>query len=251
MANAPADTGPGADGLLQMLEQQGWQAQSAADGSLIFRPPGPRTTPDQGSAPTGEPGAEPAQAETQEIERLLLERGWRTKTDTAGNTLLIPVRTTADETPRVELAGPETAAETGHGKTTTQPFSQFQRALSSTGWLVRPAPDGSMTIFPPGSANEPSPERPGATGDGHGHCAGVILTAVTQGEISLPIDGPDKAARLATDWIADFGHADTTLGRIRQINHLYVVSIVDRASPHLLRNQLIIRSENGGIIATR
>jgi hypothetical protein len=230
--------------LLQMLEQQGWQAQTSTDGSLIFRPP--TTAPEQGvdtKFPTTT-GSIPATAS--DVERLLLERGWRMETDASGNTLLLPAQAPRPSDQSLESVSPTTTKEL---PATADPFVQFQRSLSEKGWLVKSASDGSILVYPPVRKDVSQAGKHDAGSTRRGYCAGIDLTAVQQQEVLLPIDSPEKAFRLATDWIADFGHADHAVGRIRRINQVYSVSVVDTAPPFHLRNQLIIRSDNGRVIA--
>ena len=100
--------------LLQMLEQQGWQAQTGPDGSLIFRPP--TTAPEQkadvgGSKVPTTTGPTPATAS--DVERLLLERGWRMETDASGNTLLLPAQAPRPSDQSLESVSPTTTEERG------------------------------------------------------------------------------------------------------------------------------------------
>jgi hypothetical protein len=233
--------------LLQMLEQQGWQAQTGPDGSLIFRPP---TTASEQKADVGgskvptTTGATPATAS--DVERLLLERGWRMETDASGNTLLLPAQAPRPSNRSLESVSPATTEEVA---ATTDPFVQFQRSLSEKGWLVKSASDGSILVYPPVRKEVSQAGKRDVGSTRRGYCAGIDLTAVQQQEVLLPIDSPEKAFRLATDWIANFGHADHAVGRIRRINQVYSVSVVDTEPPFHLRNQLIIRSDNGRVIA--
>ena len=233
--------------LLQMLEQQGWQAQTGPDGSLIFRPP--TTAPEQKADVGGSkvpPTTGPTPATASDVERLLLERGWRMETDASGNTLLLPAQASRPTDRSLESVSPTTTEEVA---ATTDPFVQFQRSLSEKGWLVKSASDGSILVYPPVKKAVSQADKRDVGSNSRGYCAGIDLTAVQQQEVLLPIDSPEKAFRLATDWIANFGHADHAVGRIRRINQVYSVSVVDTAPPFHLRNQLIIRSDNGRVIA--
>jgi hypothetical protein len=233
--------------LLQMLEQQGWQAQSGADGSLIFRPP--TTAPEQKADVGGSKvptTTKPTPATASDVERLLLERGWRMETDAAGNTLLLPAQTPRPSNQSLDSVSPTTTEDVAAA---ADPFVQFQRSLSEKGWLVKSASDGSILVYPPARKEVSQAGKRDVGSTRRGYCAGIDLTAVQQQEVLLPIDSPEKAFRLATDWIANFGHADHAVGRIRRINQVYSVSVVDTEPPFHLRNQLIIRSDNGRVIA--
>jgi hypothetical protein len=68
---------------------------------------------------------------------------------------------------------------------------------------------------------------------------------------SRPVNSLDEARMLATDWLALTGQEDMTVGAIREADLVYVVNIVDKDSPHELRNQMIIRGADGFYIMVR
>ena len=53
---------------------------------------------------------------------------------------------------------------------------------------------------------------------------------------------------IAEAWLADSGADGATVGRIRQIFRVYVVSIVDTAPPHRLRHQIAVRRDDGKVL---
>jgi hypothetical protein len=60
-----------------------------------------------------------------------------------------------------------------------------------------------------------------------------------------PIDSLEEARRQAMDWLTLTRQEDLSVGSIRKIDWIYIVNIVDKKSPHNLRNQLIIRGADG------
>lgn len=285
VAENTALSSPGTN-LRQLLEEQGWQQEIDADGNTLFYPPGqessqstkapPAVVPDifqqlrergweirtdtEGNTlltpavqstqtPARSHPTTPASAETErpagalsivvppELETLLRERGWHIETDTAGDTLLMPTGSVPSDTTNIET------------RQAPDPFLQFIQSLENKGWRVEPAESGAVIIFPPVQADElPSDRGDPLQPDQRGHCQWIELEAIATGEIELPVDGPGKAKKLAGAWIDNFGLPGLSVGKVRQINHVYAVSIVDSETPYWLRNQLIIRSNDGGVI---
>ncbi|MES9958566.1 MAG: hypothetical protein ABW086_16095 [Sedimenticola sp.] len=59
------------------------------------------------------------------------------------------------------------------------------------------------------------------------------------------IDSWSKAHTIASAWLKLSNLSGQSVGRIRKINRIYVISIVDEQPPHNLQNQLIIRATDG------
>jgi hypothetical protein len=261
--------------LPRLLEEQGWQHQSDAAGNVYFHPPQPVNVSDHSRETTG-----PAVGRV-DIEQLLLERGWRIETNTQGDTLLLPVSPPApadiDQMLRergwrilrdvdgntllmptsstaMAPSAPSTPKQTSQAAPasvdmdqpdTSGPTAQFQQALQEKGWIVRTESDGSMVIYPPASSTRTPAPREDHAVTGYGYCEGITLVGE---ESQRPIDTEEKAKLLAGAWIAHFGQATHAVGKARQVNQVFVVSIVESAPPHTLRNLLVIR-ENGSIVA--
>lgn len=246
---AEPGSAPVGNDLVRLLEQQGWQARTDSDGSITFSPPTQDTAKTEAAPQPDNTLAETRPAAAPEVERLLRQRGWRTETDASGNTMLMPAPLKTQGGHTAEKPASEISSEPAETTARTTPFNQFRRSLKDKGWRVETAKDGSLTIYPPAQPHELQTTQQTATASQRGYCQGVDLTTVGQHEVALPINTHDEAARLATDWIANFGQADHLVGRIRRINRVYSVSIVEDQAPHHLRNQLIIRAEDGGVIA--
>jgi hypothetical protein len=243
----PADKSeaqPAMPDIVQQLRERGWEMRTDTEGNTLLirvdqntwspakqQPASPAVEEAQSSA--GAPSTVPPDVET-----LLRERGWRMETDADGAILLAPTGSAPSGSTEID---------------TTQvpdPFLRFRQALREKGWRVEPAEDGAVIIYPPVKADElfADPVYPAAP-DKRGHYQGIALEAVTNGEIELPVDNQSEARKLAAAWVESFGGPGLTVGKVRQISRIYAVSVVETETPYLLRNQLIIRRDNGRVIA--
>jgi hypothetical protein len=116
----------------------------------------------------------------------------------------------------------------------------LQTAAAERGWAHRREPDGSLVLFPPGLLPAP----------GHaGECQiGMIRIAGVE-DIGLPVDTEEKAYRLAEFWLREVDGSSLAIGRIRQVNRLFLVSVVGQEAPFLLQTQLVIRANDGCLMA--
>jgi hypothetical protein len=112
--------------------------------------------------------------------------------------------------------------------------------LAARGWRTRRDADGSLLLFPlaraPESTSSLSP------------VGGVVTDAVRDGDVTLPIDSWSEAKTVTLSWLDSLGDSTLTLGRIRGIFRVYLVSIVDAEPPHSLRHQIAISVEEGRVI---
>ena len=220
--NATSTSPPGTN-LPQLLTEQGWRQTTDADGNTIIYLPAHKSETQSSAAA--------ASTVPPDVETLLRERGWRMETEADGTILLAPTGSAAAGSTEID---------------TTQvpdPFLLFRQALKDKGWRVEPAEGGALIIYPPLNADpvEPLSEK-------QMPCQEVELEVVANGTIELPVDNQNKARKLAAAWIDSLAHPGLAVGKVRQINRVYAVSIVEAATPHRLRNQLIIRSVNGRVI---
>ena len=216
--------------LQELLRQRGWVIRESAAGTTLQLLLDPPSAP---PAPTQEPPPG-AGSRAQDVYRMLEERGWRIHQDASGNTLLIPARTAGSP-----ASGSTTTAAGPAGDS----LADFRRAAEATGWRIESTADGSLIMRPPGA----SAVRLDATST-IGTCQGVVTPSVATGSLGLPISNTASARRLAEEWLTDNASVGRAVGRLRQVNRIYVVSIVDDAPPFQLRNQLIIRRDNGRVI---
>jgi hypothetical protein len=229
--------------IYQQLRELGWEIHTDAEGNTLLIPVDQSTRSPAKSHPVSPPvvGAESSAGASStvppDVEALLRERGWRIETDAAGNTLLVPTGSVPSDTAE---------SDTAH---TPDPFLQFRQLLEDKGWRVEPAEDGAAIIYPPVKADNLRADRGNPLPDKRSHCQWIELEAVANGEIELPVDNQSKARKLATVWIDSYGRPGLAVGKVRRINRLYAVSVVETETPYQLRNQLIIRSDNGRVIA--
>lgn len=168
------------------------------------------------------------------LEAALKTHGWRVERDSEGALLLFPP---------LSEPGPETTdplpAETGE-RIDAADLDALQAAAAERGWGHRRETDGSLVLLPPGFSAE--------AGNGTPCQIGMVRVSGAEG-IPLPVDTEDKAYRLAEFWLRE-GDVDSVLiGRIRQINRLVLVSLVENEEPFFLHTQLVIRADDGCLMA--
>ncbi len=230
-----------AESLKRALEAQGWVATETAQGTVYHR----RAEGAHVAAP--EPKGHRSGAG---LEDALRARGWSVDHAPDGSLLLYPPRPTHDSGAAAK-AGPEAAPSPGPG--------------GLRHWSVRRTPDGGWLFTPqaadattatshpsakPDRARERSrsaPER--ATGHTQGvtaPCPGLELTGT---RVDLPVNTWSEARRLARAWVRAANlEKKATVGRIREILEVYLVSIVTRQPPYRLLHQLAIRRDDGHLI---
>lgn len=234
-----AAASPGAElgeGLKAALEQAGWRVTEGPDGSLDLRPP-PGETPEQPrAAEVGAVGEGPTSGEGAGWARLT-EHGWRVERSADGSTLLYPPEPAARPSP------PETEAETPDKPTPISlPSERLDDHLRARGWHVERSPDGSLLLHPQRTeavATQRQTPEP---------CAGELPAVVRDARVRLPIASWDQARAVAESWLESVESPGSLVGKIRQIGRVYLVSIVERRSPHRLRHQIAIDSESGRVI---
>ncbi|MDJ0807459.1 MAG: hypothetical protein QNJ78_11570 [Gammaproteobacteria bacterium] len=215
-----------AENLRQALEAQGWLAEETADGSLVYRRP----------TDTGE--IEPSQVEGralsgEDLNRAMRQRGWRMEWDSSGNLLL-----RMDETPLQNQGGKKAPQEAAR-----QVTDRFPAHSGFEYWRIERQPDGSLHFHPlekdamqsAATASTPTP-RP---------CEGINLIQV---DVTLPVDQWQEAHSLAQGWLDRMQLETLSVGRIRKVLGVYLVSLVRQAPPHRLAHQLAIRVTDGRVI---
>ncbi len=79
----------------------------------------------------------------------------------------------------------------------------------------------------------------------------ALVSLVDKGDVELPVDAAGKAARIARDWLEKLDDERSTVGKIYDTEHAYVVSIVSEQPPHVLRDQLVIRRSDGRLMSVK
>ncbi len=206
---APGST-PAMDRLADALTQRGWRVSRDADGNLILQKP--LTKPKAPSAHT------PVDEES--LDRLR-DRGWKVERDDEGNLRLYPPVPEKEHPPTVINGGSEAALDQG-----------MKDHLRQAGWTIEEEADGALWLYPPDTTTRIHP------------CPGETPTAA----VELPVDSWSKAHSLARAWVKKHQLTNVTVGRIRKILRIYLVSLVTLSSPHRLVHQLAIRSKDGHLI---
>jgi len=213
-----AQEAPIAASLRQALTAHGWQVKSLSDGSVILVPPGPTSG---AAASTPAVAAEPGVPE--ELKQRLEAAGWGVERDATGSLILYP---------------PGEISEPAAAKTSPHQEDQVVEMLRQRGWQAHRSADGSLILYPAGAQAlvRPTPS------------AGIAVAPVTDGRISLPVDTWSEAHQIASAWLEQVALTGASIGKIRRILRVYLVSVVEARAPHRLQHQLAIRSEDGRVI---
>jgi hypothetical protein len=189
----------------------------------------------------------------EEIRALFEPRGWRVERGEEGYLNLYPPTDASVSRETIQQGAgdkaPAAATEAaGEQVISLDNHQGLSDALKEHGWSVSKAEDGSMLLYPPGEeeggsseAESPAPALPEPL-------AGEVIAPIESGEIGLPVDSWKKARDLALRWLDGHGVKDVNVGRIRLVNRVYIVSIVESKHPFHLVAQLVIRAENGVIL---
>ncbi len=181
------------------------------------------------------------------------QRGWRTRRNAAGDLLLYPpgkgVTQAADERGSAGGTAVREGDASGDVILPATDLDRLEQTLRARGWRTRRTPDGDLILQPPQKsppANASAAESAPASEPG---CRYQRLAPVRDGRIALPVDSWQKARRLAEAWLAENGDTHLQPGRIRRVNRLYIVSLVDDSPPYRLRRQLVIYIPDGRVLA--
>jgi hypothetical protein len=201
---------------LERLQQAGWTIERASDGSLLLFPPGhskEASTTGKGDGDRNEKASPLAR-----LKKRLEAAGWEARFDQEGSLVVVPKpRKTESKKP-----------------VPSHPLNQTMRKrLQAAGWTLREERDGSLLLFPPRLKAEMLTP-----------CPGLKTTA----SVALPMENADTAREVAEAWLEATGLPNATVGKIRKVLRIYLVSIVSSKSPHHLLHQLAIRISDGHVI---
>lgn len=199
----------------QALKDTGWSVQREADGSLILEP----------QALTGGTQGNNTSTEDQwpQLQNKLRAAGWFVEREADGSLRLAPPETETHPEPKAAPPIMEPDEENS--------FQSMQQKLKDAGWGVSNSPDGSILLYPPGSS------KPKAS-------PGIAPTV----DVMLPVDSWKKAHDITQGWLNEQSHFNATVGKIRKILNIYVVSIVSNTAPFNLIQQVAIRNSDGALI---
>jgi hypothetical protein len=253
------------DALEAALKRQGWRVERDSEGGLLLYLPSPEpaaetTSPASPETPEAiEPSEDWLEARDLDgLQRALEAQGWRVQRSAEGDLLVFPVDPAPGETASTQAPdrdpGPGPSAAVGESSTPpatresgavsemidATDLDALQTVAAERGWAHRREPDGSLVLFPPSLS--PAPGHAGPCQIGMIRVAGVE-------DIGLPVDTEEKAYRLAEFWLREMDGSSIAIGRIRQINRLFLVSVVEQEAPFLLQTQLVIRANDGCLMA--
>ncbi|MGF1545880.1 MAG: hypothetical protein ACFCUG_00970 [Thiotrichales bacterium] len=228
------------DGLAAALKQYGWRVERDAEGALLLFPRGGEAAGGaaegasvaDAAAPDGRDETVPV-GSLDQLGRALTTRGWKTERSADGDLLVFPVGTTS---PGASAAS-GVASDSSAIAIDASDLDTLQAVAAERGWGHRRESDGSLVLIPPGQAVS----DPADVG-----CQSGMRRVGGDAALSGPIDTWHKARHVAELWIAAGGDPSVSkVGKIRQVNDLYLVSLLDPKSPYRLRAQLVIRVKDG------
>ena len=200
------------DHLIEALQAAGWDASRTENGDLLLRPEKESDIPSDATS---------RESRWQQLRKQLEATGWRTSEDADGSLLLRPPK------------GPENM-EDPSGSADSIPLAGIKDQLEAAGWKVEESSDHSLLLYPPGE-NRVS-KAP--------HCAGVL----TRYRPVLPVDSWQEAHDVAQSWLGKQPGLQASVGRIRRILGVHVISIVSSRPPHHLLHQIAIRNSDAAVI---
>ncbi|WP_144375285.1 hypothetical protein [Thiolapillus brandeum] len=106
--------------------------------------------------------------------------------------------------------------------------------LEAAGWTIEETADNSILLYPPGK-HEASTIP---------HCPGVL----TRYQPILPVDSWKKAHDVAQSWLEEQSGMEASVGRIRRILGVHIISIVSAKRPYRLLHQIAVRNSDGAVI---
>lgn len=212
------------ESLRQALEAQGWQAEQAEDGSVIYRQP---SAPNQQDP--AQPTIEPLRGKA--LQDHLNKRGWQLQWNPSGSLILRPQGQVGKT---LEQAKPAAVGE---------PLDRLPDQPGFEYWRIEKQADGSWTFQPLAQTPAASVSTSGAAI--LGRCEGI---EIENAAVSLPVDAWSEAQMLAQAWLRDAGIRGLLVGKIRRVLGIYLISLVEDSTPHSLKHQLAIRASDGRVI---
>jgi len=209
--------------LGKKLEAAGWKVERKSDGALELRPQETTETITRKE----EPAPSPADKQWKQIQKQLNAAGWNATRESDGSLVLIPpdkpVQATA---PEVKATEPEKQADS---------MQTMQEKLRGTGWQVTENSDGSILFYPP----KQSHGEKGTIQPVRGHAPPADFKA--------PVNTWLQARTLTLKWLKQQS-GNYSVGKIREIYDVYLVSILSKSRSNKLKHQIAIRRSDGHII---
>jgi len=200
------------EGLRHKLEQTGWRVQRASDGSLLLFPDIAPPMKNFSDAPT---------TPLDRLEQKLRAKGWKTRRDTDGSLILFPPTSMpVQEAPASPVPHPING--------------EMRKRLESRGWKIRDMKEGAIALLPPAALEKSAPVP----------CSGYGVAM----KLLLPVANAREARLITQAWLKQTPWKDLSVGKVRQVLKVFLVSLVSVDRPHLLRHQIAIRASDGRVI---
>jgi len=213
------------DSLRSSLAEQGWQAQPAADGSMIYRQP--NELPETAAVNTNE------KQRKEQLAQSLNERGWQVTWGSDGSLVLKPKKS-KDQSKSDQPAKPAA----------TQAMSELAAQLSgSRYWRTETGKNGELLFHPLVKVTAADAEK--VNPSGMSGCAGYQSPGTRK---MLPVNHWYKAETLAQLWMAIAGTSGLQVGPINRLNRFYMVGLVEDRAPYRMKYMLAIRKSDGRVI---
>jgi hypothetical protein len=218
---------PGLD--VDTLRRVGWRIERAGDGSTLLYPPAP--------APQA-PAAEAAVVGA----------------DAPGGALQVPAAPAAppvSATPAAPAAASEPASapapevpteavpKAAPASGTEVSLADIDALLRGRGWQVERDLQGSLVLRPRAADLAPQTITPSQ---------GFVTAPVREETVKLPVNRWVDARAIADAWVAEHGGGRLRVGKIRQVHHVYLVSIVGVDTPNQVIHQIAITGGNGHVV---
>ena len=224
--------------LKSKLVPFGWQVIPDDEGGIILIPGSANTS----SAPEQEEGqANLLQTNIEELRSSLVPYGWKVEQDTDGSIILIPGKVTVVEPTEVEPAPVADAEQQNYQQLDIE---ALRNMLAPHSLGVERDANGGIIFVPQTLPQLTSDVLPQPFAQ---PWTGIVLQAIEQDEIPLPINTWQKVHDLSQQWLNESGYRDLSVGKIREVYRVYIVSIVNNSAPHSLQFQLVIRISDGHI----
>lgn len=224
--------------LKSKLVPFGWQVIPDDEGGIILIPGSANTS----SAPE-QKEAQPnlLQTNLEELRSSLVPYGWNVEQDADGSIILIPGKVTKVEPTTVESVP---VADTEQQNYQQLDIEALRNMLAPHSLGVERDANGGIIFVPqtlPQLTSDVIPQPFAQPWNG------IVLQAIEKDEIPLPINTWQKVRDLSQQWLNESGYRDLSVGKIREVYRVYIVSIVNNSAPHSLQFQLVIRISDGHI----
>lgn len=205
------------EALTKALDKRGWDIQRKADGSLILIP---KTSPDK-------PSDKKTSTNDQwlQLQQEFQNAGWSAELDADGAINLTPPAP-------APASKPEATSQIQSSENLS--FKDMQEKLKASGWGVSTNSDGSVLLYPPKKAATKKLRS----------CPGIKPVV----KVSLPVDNWQEAHDIAQGWLSNESIPNSTVGKIRKIFNVYIISIVSDSAPFSLMHQIAVNNSNGTVI---